>query len=445
MKTVTSLLAAALLLTSIGTLQAQNPVQMIQLSITDNSNMPGQQFSPLTFMFGDGQSDSLAFPDAGDESLLGHYTGEVFPFSLSSDNHIITNVDARPELLAYRTIPVGFISHGTAQVKVTATLQNSDHDPASNGVGFVWLEQVSTGALYSILNTTVTFTVDSNSDFQSDFILHTGPLAKPVATGETCMNTGDASLQIFAPTCPHSSFNLKLYSNSVVILNTTVTGTDTTITNLSVGDYVSVTSVNGLATDSVLTTIAPHAPITAAFVADSNFITVGSTVNFTDLSAGGLNYSWDFGDGNTSSVAGNESHAYNVQGTYTVTLQVSDANGCASSTTDVIEASNNFNPMHYNYNQHNHNTTSSMGNTSSSGDLLTETGDNARFSNGAVVVEQQENASTQVTITSLSGNVIYSGSQVQGLSSYSVPAAGIYMVTMVYSNGTAKSWKIAAL
>ena len=52
----------------------------------------------------------------------------------------------------------------------------------------------------------------------------------------------------------------------------------------------------------------------------------GNTATFTNLStsiANSLNYSWNFGDGNTSSIA-NPSHTYTTSGTYTITLIASN-------------------------------------------------------------------------------------------------------------------------
>jgi len=51
------------------------------------------------------------------------------------------------------------------------------------------------------------------------------------------------------------------------------------------------------------------------------------TVDFTDNSTGATNWDWDFGDGNTSN-AQNPTHTYQDPGTYSVTLIVTDANGC---------------------------------------------------------------------------------------------------------------------
>ncbi len=53
-------------------------------------------------------------------------------------------------------------------------------------------------------------------------------------------------------------------------------------------------------------------------------------VAFTDSSSGpGLTYLWNFGDGTTSTLA-NPSHAYAVDGNYTITLIITDVYGCTS-------------------------------------------------------------------------------------------------------------------
>lgn len=52
------------------------------------------------------------------------------------------------------------------------------------------------------------------------------------------------------------------------------------------------------------------------------------TVNFNNLTAAATGYNWDFGDGNTSTVR-NPVHTYNTTGNFTVTLIVTNANGCS--------------------------------------------------------------------------------------------------------------------
>jgi gliding motility-associated-like protein len=55
----------------------------------------------------------------------------------------------------------------------------------------------------------------------------------------------------------------------------------------------------------------------------------GATVQFTDLSANGVSWYWDFGDGNVST-AQNPTHTYAQAGEYGVSLTVTDGNGCTS-------------------------------------------------------------------------------------------------------------------
>lgn len=57
-------------------------------------------------------------------------------------------------------------------------------------------------------------------------------------------------------------------------------------------------------------------------------------LTFTNTSSGsGLNYSWDFGDGSPASGAFNPTHTYTLPGNYTVSLTVTDFQGCDSTIT----------------------------------------------------------------------------------------------------------------
>jgi len=57
-------------------------------------------------------------------------------------------------------------------------------------------------------------------------------------------------------------------------------------------------------------------------------------INFSDRSKAPATWSWDFGDGNTSTLK-NPSNTYNAQGAYTVKLKVT-GNGCTSTFTDTL-------------------------------------------------------------------------------------------------------------
>ena len=56
-------------------------------------------------------------------------------------------------------------------------------------------------------------------------------------------------------------------------------------------------------------------------------------VNFSSTASGGASYEWTFGDGGTST-AQSPSHTYNAEGTYPVSLSVSNGQGCVNTVTD---------------------------------------------------------------------------------------------------------------
>ncbi len=101
------------------------------------------------------------------------------------------------------------------------------------------------------------------------------------------------------------------------------------------GNYtirLTVTDDNGCSnTLSRINFIVPTYP-TPAFYTDDTLVCLGGTVDFVNTSIGsGLTYFWDFGDGNNSTDA-NPTHTYADTGRYNISLQVTDINGCDSTT-----------------------------------------------------------------------------------------------------------------
>ncbi len=80
-------------------------------------------------------------------------------------------------------------------------------------------------------------------------------------------------------------------------------------------------------------------PVTASVlplgVSDFTFNTNGFDVQFTDHSTAANTYAWDFGDGTTSTEA-NPTHQYSQDGTYTVSLTITNDCGNFSSSSEVV-------------------------------------------------------------------------------------------------------------
>ena len=442
MKTLTTTLATAALCLLTGFASAQG-TQYIKIPVTENSNMPTQTPATMVIMLDATGDDLLNFPDAGNEGSLGQYNDQVFPFTHSSDGFVITNLDARPTLTSYRTIPVGFVCKNAGDIKVIADI--SSDDVSTPLPGFVWLEQLSTGERYSILDTTK-FSIPGNPGFLCDFVLHIGPDTYTSSTDETCFGAANGSLFVSSPNYP--GFTHELYHNSSLIFTGVIAGADTTFTNVAAGNYVSVIRINGIAVDSMDVTVNAATPLIADFWADYNVITEGGSVNFTDNSTGALNYTWDFGDGDSSLLAGNATHQYNVSGSYTVTLTVEDGNGCVASNFDIIQVdpqttsiNNPFNPAN------GHGSFSGVG----AGPFSSPTGvqhfrntTSTFYNNQKIVVDLGEAKALKVTITTMNGQVISAEAQNDVRAEYSIPANGLYLVTIEYTDGTASSSTVLA-
>jgi PKD repeat protein len=71
--------------------------------------------------------------------------------------------------------------------------------------------------------------------------------------------------------------------------------------------------------------------VDASFTSSGSLIHLGSSATFTSTGTGS-SYSWTFGDGGTANTA-NASHTYAALGIYTVSLTVTNAQGCSATTT----------------------------------------------------------------------------------------------------------------
>jgi gliding motility-associated-like protein len=108
-----------------------------------------------------------------------------------------------------------------------------------------------------------------------------------------------------------------MYMPGTYTVSLTLTDANGCVRTLTRNNYVSVTD--------------PH----AGFTVNDTITCTGVALQFTNTSVGtGLNYLWDFGDGNTST-AQNPSHAYAANGNYTVTLSITDVNGCTDASIQV--------------------------------------------------------------------------------------------------------------
>lgn len=109
---------------------------------------------------------------------------------------------------------------------------------------------------------------------------------------------------------------------------------------------LTTTGTGGSDTETKTAYITVFTPPTPGILPSQTIGCYPFTVDFTDQSGPGdspiVSWSWDFGDGGTSTDQ-NPSHTYTTPGTFDITLLLVDANGCAGNMSfpDVIESNNN--------------------------------------------------------------------------------------------------------
>lgn len=151
---------------------------------------------------------------------------------------------------------------------------------------------------------------------------------------------------------------------------------------------------------------------------------------FTNASTGAVDYTWDFGDNNGYSIAANPTYRYLVDGTYTVTLIATTANGCDATYTTTVTAATGVNTV-------NDLTNISMFPNPTTGNVT-------------LTLDMATSGAFNVAIMNINGQVVFSQSQdlsagTQNLSlETSALAAGTYMVTL-QSATTIKTLRLVVL
>jgi len=153
--------------------------------------------------------------------------------------------------------------------------------------------------------------------------------ASVIIAGSTAICAGDDNTYTATPTNGGTTPTYEWQVNGFTV----GTNSDTYTTSLlNVGDIITCTltsseacATSNPATSNTLTVITVDDYPTAGFYYATNFL----DVNFTNNSTNAVSYSWDFGDGNTSTDI-DPSHTYANDGTYTVTLIAT--NGCGDDT-----------------------------------------------------------------------------------------------------------------
>lgn len=161
-----------------------------------------------------------------------------------------------------------------------------------------------------------------------------GPPPAPFFTADTvCAGSGTQFTNASNPAAgtPGTSFYWSFYSNGVI--NDSTANPNWVFTQPGTYNVQLIEINNGCGNDTTIKVKVDSVPVVNF---RANNTCVGQTVNFTNTSTGATGYSWNFGNG-SSSTAVSPTTTYTVAGTYTVTLVATDSGKCKDSISKTIK------------------------------------------------------------------------------------------------------------
>lgn len=304
----------------------------LTVGFTDKSTAPGASIAQWKWDFGDGNTSALQNPSHT-------YTASgAFNVTLQiTSNYGCTGTLTKPNYINIApAVNVSF--SGTPRFSCTApeTVAFTSTSSGAPVTGYQW----SFGDGGTAAGQTPSHVYTAPGSFTVSLIAQSAAGCADTVSQAAYISIGnlEPSFSISAQAgCVNSPLSFK---------NTTVAQTDSVLwrfgdgsvsrsagpvhTYTQAGTYtVTLIAYAGACSDSVTQPLSVTAPPTGTFTGnDTAGCTIPFTVNFTPAAIGATAYSWNFGDGTTSAAAA-PAHTFTQYGTYTVTLILTNAGGCA--------------------------------------------------------------------------------------------------------------------
>lgn len=203
-----------------------------------------------------------------------------------------------------------------------------------------YMEDLETGIVYP-LDASTTFT--ANMVLGTEYVRFRVFFSTPLVIVGTDPGCGGSDGQLVVSDLGNDNFSYEVYDSgmNLVAQNSNANNTDV-ISGLVADTYTVIATTNFGDIENEVTTLTPTAStVFAEFsVSPIAYMSSGAEVNPVNSSSGAVTYTWDFGDGQTSSDE-NPVHQYTTPGTYSVTL-VAENGACTDVTTEVVEVVNDL-------------------------------------------------------------------------------------------------------
>ena len=234
--------------------------------------------------------------------------------------------------LKNRTIPLKAYAGNTAYGTYTIEFELPSNTLLTSCIS---LEDLETGIITDLkAANSYTFTTSASSP-QDRFLIHITTPFEAEFFEPTCSDLIDGEIILNGNNVNGNTFTL---SNSNGVINTVVASNNQISFNSLTGDSYTITSSQNSSCghnsiEVILNT--PQEVIASFDLAEDIIYLDQNTTIAPQNNSNGTNYTWNFGDGNTS-FDENPTHSYTTPGFYTITL-VAETNGCENTKTETIE------------------------------------------------------------------------------------------------------------
>ena len=306
------------------------------INFTDASTAGAVPITSRTWDFGDGAASNALNP-THTYTTAGTYTVTL----VVTDQNGVADAEVKPAYIIVNPLPqtsFSFTGNGCT-VPFDVTFTNSS--VAGPNISYDWNfgnGQTSTATNPSAItySTAGTFTVSLTVTNSTTGCVNT-------STNDIVVSNFTAGMNVAASACVGTA--VLITDLSTVGANQwnwdfgngqTSTSQNPSIVYAAPGTYtisLLAQNTNSGCQDVATQTITINPPPTPSFTPSVSLGCAPLTINFTNNSPGGSSYLWNFGDGSTGSGFNPGPHIYTDNGTYSVTLSMVDANGCAGTTT----------------------------------------------------------------------------------------------------------------
>jgi hypothetical protein len=294
---------------------------------TLNVQVSGNGFNDITYV--EFNRDATNRFDASyDARKLQSKSGQ--PTLYTFTNGMYQSVNVNQSIEETPNVPMGLRPGRTGTFTFTVEGINT-FDPTS----YIYLEDLVTGQWHDLRqNASYTFSMNK-TDNPNRFVLHFTPAAVIRTTDAACSTAGSIAIEQAGTAAWQYAIS---NAQGTTISTGTVNSNSPAMVQVPQGAYtLSLTDNSGYnVTKNVL--VSGTSPITASMTASASSAEVQEALQFNNTTANAASTSWSFGDGTQSSDA-NATHTYNTPGVYTVTLTVTNTDGCQSTASQVITVS----------------------------------------------------------------------------------------------------------